>query len=72
MYLSDKQLAIRWGISRPTVWRWAKTDPTFPPPIKLSPQCTRWNLSEIEAWEKTKADAERAKTRSYCLEREAV
>lgn len=30
-------------------------DPTFPRPIKLTPGCTRWRLSEIEAWEQSKA-----------------
>lgn len=51
MYLSDKQMAHRYGVARPTVWRWLKTDPTFPKPISLSPGCTRWRLDEIERWE---------------------
>lgn len=51
MYLSDKQIADRYGVSRPTVWRWLKSDSTFPKPISLSPGCTRWRLCEIEAWE---------------------
>lgn len=51
MYLSDKQVAERYGVTRPTVWRWLKTDRTFPKPISLSPGCTRWRLDEIEAWE---------------------
>ena len=51
MYVSDKQVAERYGVSRPTVWRWLKTDSTFPKPISLSPGCTRWRLDEIEAWE---------------------
>lgn len=55
MYLSDRQLSERFGVSRTTPWRWAKTDPTFPKPITLSPGCTRWRLTEIEAWEAQKA-----------------
>jgi len=51
MYVSDKQIAERYGVTRPTVWRWLKTDPAFPKPISLSPGCTRWKLDEIESWE---------------------
>jgi prophage regulatory protein len=57
-YLSDKQIAHIYGVSRPTVWRWAANDPTFPSPIKLSPGCTRWKLSAIEAWEAGKDGAQ--------------
>ncbi|RBO54177.1 AlpA family transcriptional regulator [Rhodovulum sp. BSW8] len=54
-FLSDKDLAARWGVHRPTVWRWAKEQPGFPRVVKLTPGCARWRLSEIEAWEKTRA-----------------
>lgn len=54
-YLSDAQLAARYGVHRTTPWRWAKTDPTFPQAVKLSPQCSRWKLSDIEAWETQRA-----------------
>lgn len=56
-YISDTQLATRYGVHRTTPWRWAKTDPAFPQPVKLSAQCSRWKLSEIEAWEQTRATA---------------
>ena len=56
-YLSDTHLATRFNVNRATPWRWAKVDPSFPKPVKLSPQCTRWKLSEIEAWEAEKAHA---------------
>ena len=51
MFVSDKQVAARYNVTRPTVWRWLKTDPSFPKPISLSPGCTRWRLDEIESWE---------------------
>lgn len=57
MYVSDKQVAARYSVTRPTVWRWLKTNPTFPRPISLSPGCTRWKLAEIEAWESARAGA---------------
>lgn len=56
-YLTDIQLAARYSVNRATPWRWAKADPTFPKPVKLSPQCSRWKLSEIEAWEASRASA---------------
>lgn len=54
IYLSDAQVAKRYGVSRQTVWRWAGSDKTFPKPIKLSPGCTRFSLASIEAWEAAK------------------
>jgi prophage regulatory protein len=50
-YLTDIQLAARYGVHRATPWRWAKVYPDFPKAVRLSPQCSRWKLSEIEAWE---------------------
>lgn len=55
VYISDAQLAARYGVHRSTPWRWAKADETFPKPVKLSAQCSRWKLSEIEAWESRRA-----------------
>ncbi|WP_371311882.1 helix-turn-helix transcriptional regulator [Pseudovibrio flavus] len=54
VYVSDKQLAERWSVSRQTIWRWIESDPTFPKPVKLSPRCTRWRLPEVEEWEKAR------------------
>lgn len=51
IYLSDKQVSNRYGLHRSAPWRWLKTDPNFPKPVLLSRGCTRWKLSEIEAWE---------------------
>lgn len=54
-YLSDRQLGARYGVHFLTPRRWVKDDPTFPRPVKLTPGCTRWRLSEVEAWEAAKA-----------------
>ncbi|WMS43444.1 AlpA family phage regulatory protein [Acuticoccus sp. MNP-M23] len=56
-YASDKNLAARWGVTRQTVWRWHREQAEFPRAVTLSPGCTRWKLSEIEAWELAKAAA---------------
>lgn len=51
MYLSDKQVAQRYGVSRPTIWRWA-SEGRLPQPVRLSPCCTRWRLDMLEAFER--------------------
>ena len=54
-YLSDRQLGARYHVHHLTPRRWLKTDATFPKPVHLTPGCTRWKLSELEAWERGKA-----------------
>ena len=56
-YLSDRQIGARYGVHHLTPRRWLNTDPTFPRPVKLTPGCTRWKLSEIETWETSKAES---------------
>ena len=46
-YLTDHQAAARYGVSRTTPWRWT-SDGLLPPPIRLSPGCTRWLSDELE------------------------
>tara|TARA_R100000935_G_scaffold58516_1_gene95986 strand:+ start:1993 stop:2181 length:189 start_codon:yes stop_codon:yes gene_type:complete len=55
-YLADKTLAERYGVSRNTVWRWHRERADFPRAVRLSPNCTRWRLSDIAAWEASKAE----------------
>lgn len=38
------------GVSRPTIWRWVRNDPTFPKPFHLSPAVTAWDEAELAAW----------------------
>jgi len=49
-YLTDRQIAERYGVSRCTPWRWAKSG-DFPKPVQLSAGCTRWRASDVRAWE---------------------
>lgn len=52
-YLSDKQVARHFGVSKPTIWRWARLGINdFPKPVKLSENCTRWTLGQIAAHDK--------------------
>jgi len=41
------------GVS--TLWRYAKTLPDFPQPIKLSPRCTVFSQSALDAWVESRA-----------------
>ncbi|WP_339819490.1 AlpA family phage regulatory protein [uncultured Paracoccus sp.] len=53
--MTDVQVAARYSLkSREAIWKWVRNG-AFPKPIKLSPGCTRWKLSEIEAWEAQKS-----------------
>jgi len=54
IYLRDVQVANRYGKHRMSIWSMLKNDPTFPKPKKFSPRCSRWSLSELIEWEKTK------------------
>lgn len=48
-YLSDADLAERYGLkAKSTIWRWAKAG-RIPAPVILSPGCTRWVAAEIDA-----------------------
>lgn len=53
IYVTDRQLAERYKIARQTVWRWAQRG-VIPQPVRLTDQCTRWRLDEVE-----KRDSER-------------
>ena len=50
LFLSDRQTAERYGVSRGTIWRWIKAH-DFPEPVSLSPGCTRWPENVLKEWE---------------------
>ncbi|WP_431197562.1 helix-turn-helix transcriptional regulator [Shimia thalassica] len=49
-YLTDREVAKRFGVCRQTVWRWVKQS-QFPEPLKFSVKVTRWRLSDLIAHE---------------------
>lgn len=53
IYLSIKQLAVRLGVSRHTIYRW-KREGDFPKAVKLGPGSVRWRLSDILNWESSR------------------
>jgi len=56
IYFQDHEVGKRYGVSRASVWRWLKDDPTFPKPVALSPGTTRWRVDDLERWENLKAN----------------
>ena len=42
------------GLSRPSVWRFVKTEPGFPQPFKLSEAITCWDEQEVLDWIESK------------------
>lgn len=63
-YLSDRQVASRFGVSRSAVWEWSKRLEGFPQPFNLSSGTTRWRLSEVTLFEKNLERLHRPKGRA--------
>lgn len=55
-FLTDRQVAARYGVSRTSIWHWVKHNPGFPSPVKLSPGFNRWRVADLEAWETSRAE----------------
>jgi len=55
-YLTDRELAERYAVSRITIWRWVKRD-QFPTPVRLGANCTRWRREDVDAWERERVEA---------------
>jgi prophage regulatory protein len=49
-FLTDRQIAERYGVSRCTPWRWARNG-DFPKPEQISAGTTRWRESIVLEWE---------------------
>jgi predicted DNA-binding transcriptional regulator AlpA len=57
VFLSSKVIRERYGISSMTLWRWERSSTMgFPKPMNVNGR-KRYKLSEIEAWERTRAAA---------------
>ena len=54
-FLRDTEAAVRYGVSRPTIWRWTRNG-KFPKPVKLGAGSTRWRSSDLEAWEQSQIE----------------
>ena len=56
-YLSDKQVAKHYGVSRATIWRWTKEDNDFPQPVLVGTGTTRWRRTDIEFYDQHRPPA---------------
>ncbi|WP_275289329.1 helix-turn-helix transcriptional regulator [Halomonas elongata] len=51
-WLAVKAVAQRCDVTVNTIYRWTRDKSnSFPSPVKLGPNCTRWRLADLEAWE---------------------
>lgn len=50
LYYTDREVAIRFGVVRQTIWRWV-SEGVLPSPVKVGPRASRWRLADIEAFE---------------------
>lgn len=46
-------------VSGSSIWAWVKAG-KFPKPIKLSENCTAWNVAEVEEWVQTRIAASKS------------
>lgn len=50
-FLSVRNVAARYEVSVPTIWRWLKNGKGFPAPFHLSNGTTRWRIADLDAFE---------------------
>jgi predicted DNA-binding transcriptional regulator AlpA len=50
-FLTVDQVAERYNTSKASIWRWQKANKHFPLALKIGPNCTRWRLADLEAFE---------------------
>jgi prophage regulatory protein len=55
--LRMKQLVVRTGLSRATLYMLKATDPTFPQKIRLTERAVGYLESEVDAWITTRAES---------------
>lgn len=51
-WINAKDLAHRCDVTINTIWRWSRDKGnSFPEPVKMGANCTRWRLAEVVEWE---------------------
>ncbi len=51
-FLTIKEVASRYGVSRVTIWKWLKERRTgFPRPVQIGERTPRFRLSDLETYE---------------------
>ena len=54
-FLTDLQVAERYAVSRPTVWRWVRIG-HMPAPEAIGPNTRRWRVETLEQWDAQRAE----------------
>lgn len=49
-YLRPTQVAVRYGVTRPTIYRWLTRYPSFPRPRKIG-GATLFSIEQLDAWD---------------------
>lgn len=57
-FLTDREVAKRYKVQKQTVWRWAKSSPSFPKPFKIV-GTTRWSSHELDEYDRKAKEARR-------------
>ena len=52
-WATDKELADYIRCSRSQVWHLTRTHPTFPQPVEITTDMSRWSWRNIFKWERT-------------------
>ncbi len=59
-FLSGRAVAMRYGVSAATIFRWAE-EGSIPKPVRIR-TCVRWRVSALEAWEESGFTAKSRRT----------
>lgn len=49
-YLTDLDVAARYGVSRVSIWRWVR-EGIFPSPKKIGQRLKRWDIDDLLGYE---------------------
>jgi len=58
-FLNDTEVGWRYGISRPSVWRWLRMG-HLPQPETIGPNTTRWRVATLDEWDEQRETQQRA------------
>lgn len=54
-FLTNTEVAKRYGVNSVTLWRWRKEDPSFPAARMIGPH-PRWSIEDLVEWENSRQE----------------